>query len=82
MNVLKNEDDHNNKQILDYVNEKLHKLKSMEVNETQFTSNEYGNILLNSKFLLDVQEQLSYFSTQLNQIKQDYKSSLTKQRNN
>ena len=76
LNVIKSEDDHNNKQILDHLNEKLHHPQNnnthLKVNEIQFKSNEYGNILLNFLFPLDIQDHQSYFNSQLNQIKQDY----------
>ena len=72
---------HQDKKIYDYFNERLkaQNYENLELNQIQFTSDS-GNVILNSKFIFDIQEQLSNHSSQLENIKQDYKLNLDKQR--
>ena len=75
---LQYEDNHN-KRILDHLNEKLHAQNTqipdkLKLNEIQFTSEEYGDVVFNSKFLIQIQHTIK----EIDQIKEDYKNSLIK----
>ena len=51
----------------------------IKLNEIQFTSDS-GDVLFNSKFIFDIQQNITYLTTQFEQIKQDYKNTLNEQR--
>ena len=83
LNELKNEQNpvYNNKKILDHINEKLHHTQipdKLKLNEIQFTSEEYGDIIFNSKFLIQIQHTIK----EIDQIKEQHKISLNEQRKN
>ena len=87
LNELKNEQNpvYNNKKIYDHIDEKLHAQnyvlpEKLKLNEIQFTSEEYDNVIFNSKFIFDIQQNITECSSQLQKIQEQHKTSLTNQR--
>ena len=86
INELKNEQNfvHNDKKIYDHFNERLKTQNyvlpdKIKLNEIQFTSDS-GDVLFNSKFIIDIQQNISYLSTQFELLKEQHKLNLDKQR--
>ena len=86
INELKSEQNfvHNDKKIYDHFNERLKTQNyvlpdKIKVNEIQFTSDS-GDVLFNSKFIIDIQQNISYLSTQFELLKEQHKLNLDKQR--
>ena len=87
INELKSEQNfvHNDKKIYDHFNERLKTQNyvlpdKIKVNEIQFTSQQHGDVIFNSKFIIDIQQNISYLSTQFELLKEQHKLNLDKQR--
>ena len=79
INELKSEQNfvHNDKKIYDHFNERLKTQNyvlpdKIKLNEIQFTSDS-GDVLFNSKFIIDIQQNISYLSTQFELLKEQDK---------
>ena len=84
INELKNLE-YNDKKIYDHFNERLKTQnyvlpEKIELSEIQFTSADNNNVIFNSKFIFDIQEQLSQLKNEIKKIQEQYKTSLTNQR--
>ena len=86
LNCTKNNSEvYNDKKIYDHFNERLKTQnyvlpEKIKLNEIQFTSQQHGDVIFNSKFIFDIQQQLSHIKNEINKIQEQYKTSLTNQR--